>query len=152
MNSKICCQIFCDAEVVGRIGAIGGQTDLDNGIGFPLQPFGCDTERRIGGKHHDTGMVVADAEFIFRTDHALRRHAAHFAFGNGKELTVFAENIGPGQGYIYLLPGCDVWRAAYDGANYAVADIHFGSRKVIGFRDTFTLYNTSCNYFVQING
>ena len=68
-------------DVAGTVHPVGRQADFEKRIFFEPELFAgrrADHGGRI--QHHDAGMVVSDAQFIFRADHAEAVHAADAGF------------------------------------------------------------------------
>ena len=151
MYAQVSGQVTGDAQVIGRVGTIGGEPNLKNSVGLLLKPGSSGNPQGGSGRQHQNAtMVMAYPQFIWCADHALRGHTFYLALADGKELTVFAEHLGAGQRHEHRLADGHIGRAAHDGTSHAMANIHLRGGEMVGVGNTLASGDQTGHDLLQI--
>ena len=131
-------QVARHAQVVGGIGAVGSEADLEHQVLLQAELPGCrGAGNGVGGQHQDAGVVAAEAELVLGADHAFGVGPTDAAFLDGEGGAVLAQHLGAGGGHQHLLAFRDVGGAADDGQRVALTDGHGAEAEAVGFGVTF---------------
>ena len=132
-------QVARHTHVTHGIGAIGRQTDVNNGIFFArcteVEYVNCRCpDGRFRRQNDNARMVVSDAQFVLRANHALRHFAPNFAFFYRQFFAVAEIQFRSDGRHCHFLPLRHVGRTAHNTEGFARADVHFRKREFVRVR------------------
>ena len=103
-------------------------------VALEAQVFGHRlTDGGIGAQHHDSGVVVAEAKFVFGANHAFRGLAAQCGFFNNQGFVATSgEEFGSDGGYGHFLAFGHIAGAAHDVQPFGGSYVDFGYAQTVG--------------------
>ena len=126
-------QVAGHADVAGAVHAVGRQADLEERIFLQLQLLaGRSAHHGRGIEHHDAGMVVANAQFILRADHAEAFDATDLGALDLELAAVVGGQLGADRSQQHFLPLRHVGSAADDLQELGLTRIEFRDMQVVG--------------------
>ena len=125
--------------MVGRIGAVGGEANLEYYVLFQTQLFG---RRRaglsFGGQDKDTFVAVANAQLVFGTNHPGGFSATDFTFFDFEGIAFPVQHLSADGGHQHFLSLPYIGCTTYDGKGFALINIYRAKRQTVCLRMFFT--------------
>ena len=122
------------AHMGNGIAAVRRKSDLKDGVRLHMEVFaGGGARHGLGIQDHNAVMRAAQADLVFRADHAFRRFAAELGFLDSKRLVALIERSSDG-GHHHFLAGIHIGRTAHNVKRLVCAHIHRGDMEVVGIR------------------
>ena len=122
------------------IGSVGGKAYFKDRIGYHTEYLTTRlTYRQSAAQDHDSLMRVAQAKFIFGTNHPMTLLSADFAFLNLKGFTLFVIKGCPNSCHGHFLTFGYIGRPAYDRQDDSLSYLNLGKAEFvrIGVLGTF---------------
>ena len=128
-----CChQVAGHANMRSGIGAVGGQTDFQDGIAYNFKELRCGLAHFcFSRQNHDSVMGISQANFIFGTNHAFGNFTPDLALFNGEGVFAHGKR-GAFHGHQHFLAFSHIGSAANNVKQFFAANIYFRQAKFVG--------------------